>query len=120
MKKMKNSHKSQLVNVDNCFQALGALKRNGNPYYQFWDEDQQTREEYLKSCKEKDPAGFKLMEPEGGQSENDDIPEDNVSNENHDVPETIEINEESIPDVSISSENQDSASDCEENQKFSV
>ena len=58
---LKNNHISQHVRVDVCYQALHALKKANNPYYQFDTSELRSKNEYLEACKTTDPSGFKLM-----------------------------------------------------------
>ena len=56
-KEYKNSHKNQLIDPNKLFKMLEKLKRNGNKYYQFYDDFNQ----YHARCKESDPAGYRVM-----------------------------------------------------------
>ena len=47
-KEYKNSHKNQLIDPNKLFKMLEKLKRNGNTYYQFYDDYNQ----YQSRCKE--------------------------------------------------------------------
>ena len=54
---MKNTHQSQLVNVQKLYKVLGRLKRNGNPHYQFYDDYNVFKGRF----KEKDPDNYNLV-----------------------------------------------------------
>ena len=56
-KEYKNSHKNQLIDPNKLFKMLEKLKRNGNKYYQFYDDYNQ----YHTRCKESDPVGYDMV-----------------------------------------------------------
>ena len=56
-KEYKNTHKHQLVNPDKLFRMLEKLKKNKNPYYQFYD----SFNEYENRCKAMDPSGYEVV-----------------------------------------------------------
>jgi hypothetical protein len=56
-KEYKNSHKNQLIDPNKLFKMLEKLKKNGNKYYQFYDDFNQ----YRARCKESDPVGYDVV-----------------------------------------------------------
>ena len=56
-KEYKNSHKNQLIDPNKLFKMLEKLKKNGNKYYQFYDDYNQ----YQARCKESDPDGYNVV-----------------------------------------------------------
>ena len=56
-KEYKNTHKHQLVNPNKLFKMLEKLKKNKNPYYQFYD----TYSEYENRCRTLDPLGYQVI-----------------------------------------------------------
>ena len=56
-KEYKNSHKHQLIDPNKLFKMLHKLKRNGNKYYQFYDDYNQ----YQSRCKDSAPIGYDIV-----------------------------------------------------------
>ena len=56
-REFKNAHKHQLVDPNKLFKMLDKLKKNGNKYYQFYDD----YNDYQERCKISDPAGYEAL-----------------------------------------------------------
>ena len=56
-KEYKNTHSHQLINPEKLFKMLEKLKRNKNPYYQFYED----YNEYQARCRTSDPTGYNVV-----------------------------------------------------------
>ena len=56
-KEYKNTHSHQLINPEKLFIMLEKLKRNKNPYYQFYED----YNEYQARCRTSDPKGYNVV-----------------------------------------------------------
>ena len=109
-KEYKNIHKAQLVNPKKMFAVLDKLKKNQNPYFQFYDD----YNIFEKRCLDNDPKGYEFT---FGKSNFDDLEESLVSlmkNEDSDVSDEIlsereDKNDEEFEDEEFYAQKHDAA-----------
>ena len=85
-KEYKSHEKSEWIRPEQIFLALRYLRKAGNPYYQFYDDE----ETYKARCRIKDQRGLRLLE-----EDKDDIEEDLEKPEAHDE---VEVEDQAVRD----------------------
>ena len=85
-KEYKSHEKSEMIRPEQIFEALRYLRKQRNPYYNFYDD----KETYMARCRIKDERGLRLME-----DDKDDIEEDlGVPTK----PELVEVEDQAVGD----------------------
>ena len=85
-KEYKSHEKNEMIRPEQIFLALRYLRKQGHPYYQFYDE----KESYLARCRIKDQRGLRLL-----QDDADDI-EENLEKPN--TPELADVEDKAMGD----------------------